>query len=203
MMNRKLLGYSPDLDVFDDAIAARRGASNRVRIDREIVALETACAEQAAELLDAPRGPRLQAWLAQHLRCAARASSRTIERGTEAELIRLLERAARIALPPSSPAAPAATAQAARFFGMELEGLSPEDKEFEVARRFAQLVTEAARHAVSAPATLPPVAAAWRAFAQAARRHAPGWPHASPPPRSTAITAGGSRLLPLQGAHHA
>jgi len=84
-MNRKLLGYSPGLDVFDDAIAARRGASNRTRIDREIVALETACAEQAAELLDAPRGPRLAAL---------------------------------------------AGAAHARFFGMELEGLSPEDKEF-------------------------------------------------------------------------
>ena len=53
---------------------------------------------------------------------------------------------------------------AGRIFGLELEGMSGEDQEFEVARRFVRLAASAAQKA----------AAARSAVAAAARRHAPG-----------------------------
>jgi len=63
---------------------------------------------------------------------------------------------------------------AGRLFGLELEGLSNEDREFEVARRIVRLGAVAARHAATAPRHIPPHHVARRAMTVAARRHAPG-----------------------------
>jgi hypothetical protein len=65
-------------------------------------------------------------------------------------------------------------AQAGRFLGLELEGLSPEDREFETARQFVRFALDAAGRAAAAPAALPPAEAARSAAAAAASRHAPG-----------------------------
>lgn len=64
--------------------------------------------------------------------------------------------------------------QAGRLFGLELEGLSPEDKEFEVARQFVRFAGTAARNACIARPGVPPVAAARKAALDAAQAHAPG-----------------------------
>ena len=199
-MNRMLLGYSPDLDVFDDApdaigvAMAPHVRRARTHADRAALTAETDETEQAAELLDAAQRRSISAWLAQRLRCAANATGRALNPAVQAELIRWLERAARLALPASNPASPGTAERAERFFGIELEGLSAEDQEFEIARRFVRLTTEAARRAAPAPSTWTAAAAAGRAMAQAARRHAPGWPqHNSsvtvPIRRSAGITA--------------
>ena len=37
--------------------------------------------------------------------------------------------------------------RAARIFGLELEGLSPDDKEFELAQHFIRFAADAVRHA--------------------------------------------------------
>ncbi|NUQ72936.1 MAG: hypothetical protein HUU21_05225 [Polyangiaceae bacterium] len=58
-------------------------------------------------------------------------------------------------------------------FGLELEGLSPEDQEFEVARRFVRFAKEAAKGA-TAQAGLDPRTIASSALRNAAKRHAPG-----------------------------
>ena len=63
---------------------------------------------------------------------------------------------------------------AGRYFGLELEGLSPEDQEFEVARSFVRLAGDAAKQAAKAPASMPPQAAASQAIRIAAAKHAPG-----------------------------
>lgn len=63
---------------------------------------------------------------------------------------------------------------AGKLFGLELEGLSNEDREFEVARRYVRFATAAARKAAAAPAHIPPHIVARRAAALAARRFAPG-----------------------------
>lgn len=63
---------------------------------------------------------------------------------------------------------------ASNLFELELEGLSHEDREFEVARRFVQLGAAAARNAARAPRTLSPRIAARRALGSAARIYAPG-----------------------------
>lgn len=63
---------------------------------------------------------------------------------------------------------------ATKAFGLELEGLSPEDQEFEVARHFVRLASDAAQEATFAPPTAPPQVAAQQAFRAAAEKHAPG-----------------------------
>ncbi len=57
---------------------------------------------------------------------------------------------------------------------MELEGLSPQDQEFEVARRFVRFAGSATKKAVQAPPHVPPQQAAKKAAISAARKHAPG-----------------------------
>jgi hypothetical protein len=57
--------------------------------------------------------------------------------------------------------------------GLELEGLSQEDREFEAARRFVRFASEAVKNAAATDAA-DPVAAAQSATAAAARRFAPG-----------------------------
>jgi hypothetical protein len=59
-------------------------------------------------------------------------------------------------------------------FGLEYEGLSPEDRDFEVARRFVRFAGHAAKRAARAPRQMPPRAAAKAAVVEAARRYAPG-----------------------------
>lgn len=60
------------------------------------------------------------------------------------------------------------------MFGLELEGLSPEDQEFETARRFVRFAGEAARQAGRIANTDDPQGAAKSAVVQAAKKLAPG-----------------------------
>lgn len=63
---------------------------------------------------------------------------------------------------------------AGRIFGLELEGMSYEDQEFEAAQRFVRLAGDAAAKAAQAPPQVAPAQAARTALAAAARVHAPG-----------------------------
>jgi hypothetical protein len=60
------------------------------------------------------------------------------------------------------------------LFGLELEGMSAEDREFEVARRFVRFASTATRNAAFAPTNANPNVAAKAAVISAARRLAPG-----------------------------
>ena len=64
---------------------------------------------------------------------------------------------------------------AGNLFGLELEGMSGEDREYEVARRFVRFASTAARNAATLPPGGNPMAAARSAVAGAARRWAPGY----------------------------
>jgi hypothetical protein len=70
-----------------------------------------------------------------------------------------------------------------RALGLELESLSPEDQEFEVARGAVRLVGAAAAKAAEAPPSAPAAAVSKTAVASALRAHAPG-------------VAGGSASIP-------
>lgn len=63
--------------------------------------------------------------------------------------------------------------QAARAFGLELEGLSPEDQEFELARSYVRFAGNAAKRAATIRAASPRERGR-NAFLAAARQHAPG-----------------------------
>src|SRR5579872_61274 len=64
--------------------------------------------------------------------------------------------------------------------GLELEGLSPEDREFEAARQFVRFAGETLKNALDAHPTADPETAARAAAAQAALVHAPGLLHSGP-----------------------
>ncbi|TMQ12510.1 MAG: hypothetical protein E6J90_28075 [Deltaproteobacteria bacterium] len=59
-------------------------------------------------------------------------------------------------------------------FGLELEGLSGEDREFEVAKQFVRLAADAAKNAVGVNDASNPAAVAKAAITQAAQKFAPG-----------------------------
>jgi hypothetical protein len=75
---------------------------------------------------------------------------------------------------------------AGNAFGLELEGLSQEDREWEVAKQFVRLAGDATKTAVNA-ATPNPAEAAKQAITQATARFAPGLA-----PGATASTNGGA-----------
>jgi uncharacterized protein (DUF697 family) len=63
---------------------------------------------------------------------------------------------------------------ASGLFEMELEGMTQEQAEFEVARRVVRLAATSAAAAAQAPPSAPPAQVARVAFTEAARQHAPG-----------------------------
>ena len=108
----------------------------------------------AARLLEVRRPAQFDAFLS-HLLATTRAGRQL--RGTPLALpLRQLLNRVLAPLMPLHGAAQEHKRRAARLVGMELEGLSPEDKEFELARRIVQLVcavnTALARQEVAAGA---------------------------------------------------
>jgi hypothetical protein len=75
---------------------------------------------------------------------------------------------------PAEPTAAPTPEDASEIFGLELEGLTPEDQEFEVARRFVRFGAEAVAQAAGAEEGEEPELAAEAAVQGAAQRHAPG-----------------------------
>jgi len=63
---------------------------------------------------------------------------------------------------------------AGQMFGLELEGLSHEDRDFEVAKQFVKLAADAAQTATQAPAGTPAAQIAKQAITEAAQKYAPG-----------------------------
>jgi uncharacterized protein (DUF697 family) len=63
---------------------------------------------------------------------------------------------------------------AGSLFGLELEGLSHEDREYEVAKQFVRLAADATHNATKAPPGTPPAKVAQSALTQAAQKFAPG-----------------------------
>jgi hypothetical protein len=90
-----------------------------------------------------------------------------------------------------------AASAAGAMFGLELEGLSAEDREFEVARRYVSFAGEAVKNLALAPPGSDPQKAVNTAAALAAQTHAPGLLQPRPqtgtqPPASSALPMGHS-----------
>jgi uncharacterized protein (DUF697 family) len=82
---------------------------------------------------------------------------------------------------------------ASNLFEMELEGLSAEDQEFEVARQFVKFAGEAAKQAAQTPPSIPPQEAAKSAVVAAAQQYAPGLLRPTTSPPSPAMGGGSGR----------
>lgn len=148
---------------------------------------ETEEMELAAELLAVSDEAELDQFLGKLFKRAGRSLGRFVKSSVGRRLGGFLKGAIRKALPIVGGAAgtlfggPAGAAIGSRLasaggqmFGLELEGLSPEDQEFEVARRLIRLSGEAAKQAADTPEQMDPHAAARAATTRAAQRHAPG-----------------------------
>ncbi len=82
-------------------------------------------------------------------------------------------------------------ADAEYVFGLELEGLSQEDQEFEIARQFVKFAGAAAENAAELASTMPHAQAAQavqQAAVAAAKQHAPGLLLTAPPARRDATS---------------
>ena len=143
--------------------------------------------EMAAELLSISEQGELDQFLGNLIKKAGRAAGKFIRSPTGQALGGLLKKAAKQALPmvgkavgsyfggPAGGAIGSKVATAGgQIFGLEVEGMSAEDQELQVARRFVRLAGDAATKAAQAPASGPPQQAARAALAAAARTHAPG-----------------------------
>jgi hypothetical protein len=143
--------------------------------------------ELAAELLTVSDEAELEQFLGKLIKKAWSGVKKFAGSPTGRALGGLLKGAAKKALPvvgravgsyiggPAGGAAGARLASSAgRIFGLEFEGMSPEDMEFETARRFVRFAGSAAQKATTAPRSTPPVKIAKAALTAAARAHAPG-----------------------------
>ena len=147
--------------------------------------------ELAAELLEARDDEELEEFFGKLLKRAAKAAGRfaksSLGGAVLPALMPVLKRVAKTALPaigtgvgnflmPGVGGALGArvASTAGQMLGLELEGMSPQDQEFEVAKRVVQLSNTAAQEALKGGAGGPPAVVARDAVLAAARRHAPG-----------------------------
>src|SRR5947207_2704853 len=156
--------YEDELLAFDEEVSAEDYETElaaellNVADEQELDEFFGALFRKARTFLQSPAGERLKAML--------RSTARTA----------LPLPAATAAEPEPEPAVePQAEPDGSggEMFGIETEGLSPEDRDLEIARRVVRLAGDAARRLADAPSGNA-AQAARRAFIDAARRHAPG-----------------------------
>lgn len=181
-MDRRLLEYIPELELPDiDGGRPAAEAEDDVLDDETEMTL-------AAELLEVSGAAGLESYLAALVAKVNPRGAAGLRTALGQAVLGSLKRAVRPMLPIRSSggategAAPDLKARAARIFGIEIEGMSPEDKEFEVARHVVRFAAgtvinamrpgfDGAGRNLAAPA---PHAKVQAALAQAARHHAPG-----------------------------
>ena len=162
--------------------------------------------EMAAQLLEITDEAELEQFIGDIFKKVSRAVGQVIKSPIGRQLGGILKGLAKKALPIAGgalgtyfggPAGGAIGSQVAsgagQIFGLELEGLSAEDQEFEVARRFVRLAGEVAKQAALTPPNVPPQQAANAAVATAAQQHAPGLLQPSQMPAPPAMGVGGRR----------
>ena len=174
--------------------------------DPEAVFDEAEEMELAAELLGVSDEAELDQFLGNLIKKAGRAIGQFVRTPTGQALKGILKGAAKKYLPTVAGALGTAiggpagavigsqlASQAGRAFGLELEGLSPEDQEFEMAKGMVRFGAEAAKNAALTPSSASPQADAKAAAVEAAKQHAPGMlKPATPPPSWRPTMMGGS-----------
>jgi hypothetical protein len=175
-----LTEYDPELEIFEGEQlewSSGGGAGVLTEIDEM---------ELAAQLLEVRDEQELDQFLGGLIRKVGRAIGKVVRSPIGRAIGGALKGVVKTALPiaggalgtfvggPLGTAVGSSLASAAgRALGLELEGLSPEDREFEAARQFVRFASEAVNNAASSSSP-DPVAAARSAIAAAARRFAPG-----------------------------
>jgi hypothetical protein len=148
---------------------------------------ETQEMEFASELLEVTNEAELDRFLGKLINRAVRTVGKAVSSPAGQAIGGILKGAARKVLPTIGSAVGSylggergaqlgnqAAAAAGRMFGLELEGLSAEDREFEVAKRYVSFAGEAVKNLTLTPTQQNPRAAANAAAISAAQTHAPG-----------------------------
>lgn len=143
--------------------------------------------EMASELLSVTNEQELEQFLGDVFKKVTGAVGNFVRSPVGQQVGGILKNVARTALPIAGQAlgnyiAPGVGGQiggqlasaAGSMFGLELEGLSHEDRDFEMAKQFVRLATDAAQNAAHSPPGQNPAAVAQQAVASAAQKFAPG-----------------------------
>jgi len=192
---------------FDEAEDLEFGGEEAETFEAAEELDETEEMELASQLLEITDEAELDQFIGRLIKPAGRAVGQFARSDAGGALGGILKGAARKALPILGGAigdyvgGPAGSrvgsqlaANADSLFGLELEGLSEEDQEFEVARRLVRFSDAAAKNLASAPSSAGPQQAAKAAAIAAAKRHAPGMIRAAGP-----SAAGTARACPNCG----
>jgi hypothetical protein len=170
------------LDEFEAATPEYGEIESTEAATEDAVFGETEEMELAAELLEIRDENELQGFVSNLI---SRATGGMLDVAAWPHLRGLLRQAAKRVLPMVGGSAGRRLATAAGdLFGLELEGLSPEDQDFEVARRYVRFAGAGASNAARFRPGVSPSVAARRALGAAARRHAPGFLRQRQPGRS-------------------
>ena len=148
----------------------------------------------AAQLLDVINAAELEGFLGRLVDSAGRRVGGRVPTATRRGLVAVLRRTAERTLPTLTTAlgdplgsptgvGPSAAETAARVYGLELEGMSAEDRDYEIARQFLRFAQETTARAATAPAQAPAAAVVDAAVVGAGRELAPGL---VPPQRGSA-----------------
>jgi hypothetical protein len=164
--------------------------------DSEAVFDELEEMEQAASLLEVQDEEELDHFLGGLIAKAKKKLGSYLPPGVQKALAGALKKVARTALPKVGAAVgnlvvpglggvvgAGVASNAGKMFGLELEGMSYEDQQFEVARRIVGLSAQATKTAAQGSSAAPPPQAAKDAVLQAATTHAPGLATGSAAPR--------------------
>jgi len=173
--------YESDQFEFMDEGESYEGSDMEGELD------EVEEAELAAELLEITDEEELDQFLGSLIKKAVPAVTKFFKSPIGQKLGGLLKGAAKKLLPMAGAAlgnlvAPGVggaiggqlASKAGSMLGLEIEGLSAEDRQFEVARQFVRFANEAARQAAMTPPTAAPDVAATSAVVKAAQQYAPG-----------------------------
>lgn len=143
--------------------------------------------EMASEMLEVSSEEEMEEFIGKLFKKVARKAKKFMRSSVGRKLGGMLKGVAKKVIPLAGRAVgtyfggPAGGAMGSRFgnmatkiFGLELEGLAPEDMEYEAARKFVKLAGAAAHKAVRASASASPSVTARKALVSAAKLHAPG-----------------------------
>lgn len=142
----------------------------------------------ATELLGVTNEQELDRFLGDLINKAGRAIGKFVKSPVGQAVGGVLKKVVKFGLPPATSAVgtyfggpvgsmigSSLASAATNALGLELEGLSPEDREFEAAKQFVKFAGDAVKNALEAPADFCPEAAAHNAVLEAARIYAPGF----------------------------
>lgn len=193
-MSSSLAEYNPQMEAFEYDFEAETGiGSGEVFSEAEQM-------ELAAELLEIRDETELDQFLGDLIKKAGSVIGKVVKSPIGQAIGGALKTVAKKALPIAGGAlggwfggplgakiGSGLANMAGRALGLELEGLSNEDREYEAAKQFVNFAGEAVKHALTTPGSNPAAVAA-AAVQRAATTHAPGFFPAAVPVRPGSST---------------